>query len=298
MNHYYRLNLYEREEISRYLALGYSYSKIAKGLGRSTSTISREVGKCHHSPQTYRAATGHAQARSRARIPRRKRKIEQDSKLERIIVKYLAKKWSPEQIANQLKILYPEDMTMQVSHETIYAYIYVYPRKHLKRQLLFYLRRKHIYRRSRSKTRSKSYPIQDYISIDQRPLDVNDRKIPGHWEGDLIMGPGNHSAIGTLVERTTRWLLLVKLESHNAATVRKAFTRKFSRLPQEVKRSLTYDQGQEMAQQNCLLKRQRSMFILLIRIRPGSVEPTKTQICWSVIFSRKEQIFQKSHHAN
>ncbi len=249
MKKYQRLSLEEREEISRYLALEYSYRKIACALGRSPSTIQREVRRRNLTRKSYRSLLAHKQAVKRSRVPRKQRKLVKNHKLEHVVVEYLMKKWSPEQIAKQLKILYAEDITMQVSHETIYSYIYVYPRKHLKRQLLFYLRRKHIYRRQRDKKRSKTNPIQDYISIEQRPVEVNDRKVPGHWEGDLIMGPGNRSAIGVLVERSSRWLLLVKLKSHDAETVRKAFTNKFNRIiPRYLKRSLTYDQGQEMAQ--------------------------------------------------
>jgi IS30 family transposase len=170
------------------------------------------------------------------------------------VITYLQKRWSPEQIAKKLRILYSDDMTMHVSHETIYAYVYVHPRQHLRRQLLFYLRRKHKYRRIR-KVRQKTYPIQDYISIEDRPQEITDRKIPGHWEGDLIMGPGNRSALGTLVERTTRWLLLVKIKSHDATSVRHAFTHKFSHLPTRIKHSLTYDHGQEMAQHKAFTQR-------------------------------------------
>ena len=248
MSIYKRLNLSEREELSRYLAMNSSYRQIAHILERSPSTICREVQRRSFKRTSYRAVLAHRQTQRIARTPRKKRKLSSNKKLQQIVIKYLQMRWSPEQIAKKLKILYPDDMTMQVSHETIYAYVYVHPRKHLKRQLLFYLRRKHKYRRIRAKNRQKSYPIQDYISIEDRPNEVTDRKIAGHWEGDLIMGPGNRSAIGTLVERTTRWLLLVKIKSHDATSVRKAFTRKFSHLPDHLKHSLTYDQGQEMAQ--------------------------------------------------
>ena len=139
-------------------------------------------------------------------------------------------------------------MAMRISHESIYAYVYVHPRRHLKRQLLFYLRRKHKRRHVKNKERQKSRPIQDFISIDDRPPEVNARKIAGHWEGDLIMGPLNKSAIGTLVERTTRLTLIVRLKAKDAASARKAFTRKLNRLPDHLKKSLTYDQGQEMAE--------------------------------------------------
>ncbi|MFC1512730.1 IS30 family transposase [bacterium] len=157
-------------------------------------------------------------------------------------------------MAKRLKVLYVDDMNMQISHESIYAYIYVHPRQHLKRQLLYCLRRKHINRRKQNKKRKKTHPIQYLVSIDERPAEVNSRKLAGHWEGDLIMGSLNKSAIGTLVERKTRLTLLVKLIKKDAESVRKAFTRKLMRLPSKLKQSLTYDQGQEMAEHKIFTK--------------------------------------------
>lgn len=248
MNKYQRLSISEREELSRYLAMNYSYRQIGLILGRSPSTICREIHSKSCSRLNYRAVPAHRNAKKTSRIPRRKRKLGTNIRLQEIVMQSLQLRWSPEQIAKNLKMMYPNDMSMHVSHETIYAYIYVHPRKHLKRKLLFYLRRRHKYRRLRDKQRHKPRPIQDFISIEERPSEVNERKIAGHWEGDLIMGPGNASAIGTLVERTTRLTLLVKLKGKDGESVRKAFTRKFSHLPEKLKKSLTYDQGQEMAE--------------------------------------------------
>jgi len=248
MKKYQRLNLAEREEISRSMAISLSYRRIACLLRRSPSTVYREIYRRNFSRSNYRAVVAQRYAQHMARIPRRQRKLETNLKLQKIVTEYLSLRWSPEQIAKRLRLLYPNDMTMHVSHETIYAYVYVHPRRHLKRQLLFYLRRKHKYRRIRNKERRKTCPIQDFISIDDRPPEVNSRKIAGHWEGDLIMGPGNASAIGTLVERSSRITFLAKIKDHDAATVRKAFMYKFSRLPERLKQSLTYDQGQEMAE--------------------------------------------------
>ena len=185
MSIYKRLNLNEREELSRYLAMNFSYRQIARTLERSPSTICREVNRRSFQRSSYRAIPAHRQALRIAQIHRKQRKLSSNKKLRQTVIKYLQRRWSPEQIAKMLRILYPDDVTMQISHETIYAYVYVHPRKHLKRQLLFYLRRKHINRRHRSKTRQKSYPIQDYVSIEDRPKEVTDRKIPGHWEGDF-----------------------------------------------------------------------------------------------------------------
>lgn len=248
MKSYQRLSLSEREEISRYLAMNYTYRQIGVLLQRSPSTICREIQRGSYGRRAYRAIPAHRYAYRMAHIRRKELKLDSNPRLQREVIKYLNLRWAPEQIAKRLKILYPNDMNMHVSHETIYAYIYVHPRMHLKRQLLFYLRRKHKYRRIRDKNRIKSRPIQNIISIDQRPPEVTDRKIAGHWEGDLIVGAGNASAIGTLVERMSRMTLLVKLKARDAATVRKAFTRKFNHLPEHMKRSLTYDQGQEMAE--------------------------------------------------
>lgn len=257
MKKYQRLNLAEREEISRSMAISLSYRKTALLLGRSPSTIYREIYRSNFSRLNYRAVTAQHRARKTAQIPRRKRKLDINIRLQETVIKYLHLRWSPEQIAKHLPLVYPNDMTMRISHEAIYAYVYVHPRRHLKRQLLFYLRRKHKYRRIRNKERRRTQPIQDFISIDERPPEINSRKIAGHWEGDLIMGPGNASSIGTLVERTTRMTFLVKTKGHDATTVRKAFTYKFSHLPGRLKQSLTYDQGQEMAEHKVFTQRTR-----------------------------------------
>jgi IS30 family transposase len=247
MKGYKRFNINEREELSRFLALNYRYRDIAHSLGRNISTISREVTRQGCQAWDYRAVMAQKRAHRKASKPRRKRKLDTNGRLRDVIYQHLAKRWSPEQIVKRLKVLYPADMEMRVSHETIYAYLYVHPRGYLKRRIVKQLRRKHIHRRVQDKERKKSSPIQDYVSIDDRPDEVNSRKIAGHWEGDLIMGPLNQSAIGTLVERTTRLTLLVKLSKKDAASVCEAFTEKFNVLPEKLKKSLTYDQGQEMA---------------------------------------------------
>jgi len=248
MSRYQRLKLAEREDLSRYLAMDYSYRQIANLLNRPASTISREIQMHGFNRLGYRAVLAHVRSRQLAQQPRRKRKIDANPLLKRTITEQLDLRWSPEQIAKRLKVLYPDDMDMQVSHETIYAYLYVHPRGSLKRRMIANLRRKHINRRVKDKKRKKTAPIQDYISIDDRPDAVLGRKIAGHWEGDLIMGALNKSAIGTLVERKTRYTILVKLIQKDSASVREAFTSKFNALPSHIKKSLTYDQGQEMAE--------------------------------------------------
>ncbi len=247
MQKYQRLTMSEREEISRYSIMNYSYRQIAYILERCPSTIYREIYSRGFTQENYRAipAQRHMQV---SRISHRSRKLEQNQKLQQIVVTYLGLRWSPEQIAKRLKILYPNDMSMRVSHETIYAYLYVHPRGHLKHRMIQYLRRKHSHRHIQNRERKRTHALQDFVSIDERPTEVSSRKIAGHWEGDLIMGPMNRSAIGTLVERTTRMTFIVKLKDKDAATVRKAFAHKLNRLPAALKKSLTYDQGQEMAE--------------------------------------------------
>ena len=247
MIRYQRLNFNEREEISRYLVLDYSYRQIAFCLNRSASTISREIKRNRVFRLDYRAILSQHHAQLITHRSSRQRKLEINKELRNFVIEHLQQRWSPEQIAKRLKILYPADMHMRVSHETIYAYLYVHPRGMLKRRLTKQLRRKHINRRVKNKDRQKSYPIQDYVSIDERPVEVNERKIAGHWEGDLIMGALNKSAIGTLVERKTRWTLLVKLYKKDSAAVCEAFSKTINSLPAHLRKSLTYDQGQEMA---------------------------------------------------
>jgi IS30 family transposase len=174
--------------------------------------------------------------------------------LRHYVLEKLDQLWSPEQIAKRLKILYPENMDMQISYESIYSYLYVLPRGALRKELVKCLRYHHINRRIQGKSRQKPCPIQDYISIEERPAEVADRIIPGHWEGDLLMGHNNGSALGTLVERTTRMTFLVQLKAKDATAVREAFAKEFKHLPKGLKRSLTYDQGQEMAEHKLFTK--------------------------------------------
>lgn len=248
MNQYQRLNFREREELSRYLSIGLGYRQIARLANRSPSTIYREILRNGPTRSRYRAIDAQKRARRAAKKPRRVRKLDANQKLQKTVIKYFKLHWSPEQIAKRLKILYPNDITMHISHEAIYAYLYIHPRQHLKRQLVLQLRRSHKERRVKNKVLRRSSPIQDYISIDDRPPEVNARKIAGHWEGDLIKGRRNESAIGTLVERKTRMTFIAKVKDETARSVRQAFARKLNRLPANLKRSLTYDQGKEMAE--------------------------------------------------
>jgi IS30 family transposase len=254
MVQYRRLNLMEREELSRRLAAGSSLRATARALRRAPSTLSRELGRQGASARTYRAVAAHQRACRRARQPRKPRTLAVHDRLRRAVLTLLAQRWSPEQIAHGLPQRYPDDPTMRISHEAIYTYLYVLPRGALKRELARYLRRRHRFRRPR-KVRLCSRPIgQDLVSMEERPAEVADRTVPGHWEGDLLVGHANASALGTLVERTTRFTLLVPLKAKDAVTVRQAFAREVRTLPAQLRRSLTYDQGSEMREHRLFTK--------------------------------------------
>jgi len=245
---YRRLTETEREEISRQLATGRSRRAIAASLGRAPSTIARELARNAATPETYRATVAQARATEQARARRRPRRLDAHPRLRDYVVRRLRQRWSPEQIARRLLIEYPHDTTMRISHETIYTYLYVLPRGALKKELLACLRQPRPQRRPRSRDPERRGKIPDMISIEERPAEVADRSVPGHWEGDLIMGSRNASALGTLVERTTRTVLLVPLEGKTAPEVREAFGREITTLPAALRRSLTYDQGKEMSE--------------------------------------------------
>jgi len=248
MTKYKRLRDLEREEISRMLSQKYSLRDIAKALGRNVSTISREINGGSGNKYVYRAVR--AQNRARRNASRRKigkHKLHDNQELWIYIKRKLRKKWSPRQIAEELKKDYPVDMTMQISPETIYTYIYVLPRGSLKKELISCLRRDHKRRYKQSRGVKCKRDIEDMLSIEERPKEVEDRIIPGHWEGDLIIGKNNRSALGTLVERTSRTTILIPVKNKEAEVVAKAFAREVKKLPKQMKLSMTYDQGREMA---------------------------------------------------
>ena len=250
MKNYKRLSDLEREEISRMLSQKCSFRNIAKAIDRNVSTVSREinVGSCNK--YSYRAVK--AQNRAKRNSSKRKagkHKLKDNQELWSYIRKKLIKKkWSPRQIAEELKKDYPLDMTMRISPEAIYTYIYVLPRGALKKELTACLRRNHKRRHKQSRGVKIERKIEDMLSIEERPKEVEDRIIPGHWEGDLIIGKYNRSALGTLVERTTRTTILIPIKNREAETVAKAFAKEAKKLPQQMKLSMTYDQGREMAQ--------------------------------------------------
>lgn len=248
-----RLNLEERIQIEKYFEKGFSATSIAILLGRHKSTISRELKKTHYN--SYRAFQAHMRS-SRICIDKNygRSKILANQKLLKYIIKHLRKKWSPEQISLSLKKQFPNQKNMQVSHETIYYYVYLHSKKSLKDELIKQLRQKRKTRGSRHTKAVRDVKILDRLSIDERPAEVAGREIPGHWEGDLIVGKDHGSVIGTLVERSSRYVILVHLENKEAETVRKAFEAEFKKLPKLMRKSLTYDNGTEMSQHKLLTK--------------------------------------------
>lgn len=245
---YKQINDAEREQIYKGLLLHKSFEQISIELGRSGSTIGREIfrngGTQGYSPIKSKLRSEHQNRKSHKRQP----KIIVGNELYLEIVKYLRKKWSPRQISHRMKSEYPDTPTMQVSGETIYEFIYVQTRGGLKKELIRYLRQKKKNRKPAKGRSEKRGKIMDMVQIDKRPSEVNNRVVPGHWEGDLIMGKGHQSQIGTLVERKTRYVLLVPLKSKEASEVRKSYGKTFRQFPDSLKKTLTYDQGKEMAE--------------------------------------------------
>ena len=240
------LTLGEREEISRGIVAGQSFRAIAASLDRAASTVSREVNR-NGGRRDYRANHADQAAWQRAHRPKRC-KLVQNRALAGIVAKKLQLNWAPEQIAGWLKRTYPDDENYRVSHETIYRSLYIQARGALKKELLQHLRRKRAMRRSRHHTQKTDDHgrITDAVSISERPASVEDRAVPGHWEGDLISGT-NNSHIATLVERRTRYVMLAKLNGKDTETVINALIRQAHKLPKELYKSLTWDRGKEMA---------------------------------------------------
>jgi len=236
----------EREEISRGLAEGRSVRGLAARLRRAPSTISREIRR-HGGRQRYRAQTADRRAWARGRRPKVCRLATQP-RLRRAVAAKLARQWSPQQIAGWLRATFPSDPDMQVSHETIYRTLFVQSRGVLKRELLQHLRRERRFRHARAARRvgHRQGRIIDAVSIRERPADVADRAVPGHWEGDLLVG-GRSSYVATLVERQSRYVVLVRLPNKETATVVRALAKRVQRLPQGLMTSLTWDRGTELA---------------------------------------------------
>jgi IS30 family transposase len=241
------LALAEREEISRGVTAGQSVRSIARLLRRAPSTVSREIrrngGSC-----SYRASAADQAAWDRAQRPK-PCKLAQNRALARRVAEKLRLEWSPYQVAGWLKRTYPQDGTRQVSHETIYRTLFIQARGALKKELMQHLRRTRAMRRSRHHTQKTPDHgrITETVSIRERPAEAEDRAVPGHWEGDLFFGSHN-SQIATLVERQTRYVMLVKVPSKDSETVIDALIKQSHKLPRELYKSLTWDRGTEMAE--------------------------------------------------
>ena len=241
------LTLAEREDISRGIASGSSIREIARRMNRAASTVSREVAR-HGGRSEYRASEADCEAWGLALRPKQCL-LATHERLRRIVVSKLMLDWSPQQVSGWLKIQYPKDESLRVSHETIYRSLFIQARGVLKKELIGHLRSKRLIRRSQhsSKSGHAQGQIIEAISIRERPAEIEDRAIPGHWEGDLISGTKN-SHIVTLVERHSRYTTLIKIPSKETTVVVAALSRHIRKLPVSLRRSLTWDRGHEMAQ--------------------------------------------------
>ena len=240
------LSLAEREEISRGVVANRSLRSIAASLGRTPSTVSREINR-NGGRRSYRANQADQAAWDRAHRPKTC-KLAGNRALAGIVAEKLQLQWSPWQIAGWLKRTYPDDEAFQVSHETIYRTLFIQARGALKKELLQHLRRTRTMRRSRHHTQKTADHgrISDAVSIRERPAEVEDRAVPGHWEGDLLFG-SNNSQIATLVERYTRYVMIARVKGKDTETVINALIRQAHKLPRELYKSLTWDRGKELA---------------------------------------------------
>jgi IS30 family transposase len=240
------LSLQDREEISRGLSAHCSIRQIARRIGKAASSVSREIRRNGGASQ-YRATRAEVAFWRRARRPKRCL-LAQHKRLRREVIRGLQRCWSPQQIARRLTEEFPGDQTMRVSHETIYRSLFIQSRGVLKKQLLAHLRRQRTLRRTRNASKQVSPQSRlaiEGLSIRERPAEAEDRAVPGHWEGDLICGKHN-SYIATLVERHSRFVMLVKVANKDTLTVTAALAKKMRKLPAELRRSLTWDRGTEL----------------------------------------------------
>ena len=249
---YHHLQPEERATIMLMRDEGHSLRRIARRLGRSPSSISREIrrhgGLRHDSPEPRYDAVMAGRNAIRLRFKsRRSRRLSTDGILFGLVCDLLRLRWSPQQIAGILKRTWPNNMQQTVSHETIYNAIYAQPKGELRRELIACLRQGNSTRKPRSQGKDRRGQITDMVSIHVRPPEVNDRLLPGHWEGDFIKGKNNASAVGVLVERVSRLVLLVKMDGATAASALKGFSEKLNSIAAPMRQSLTYDQGKEMA---------------------------------------------------
>jgi IS30 family transposase len=251
---YRHMNAEERETLSLGLARGHSLKTMAAVLKRAPSTVSRELARNVTRGQPSRACTAHTLATGRASQPRRPRKL-LDPWLWQYVKTHLGQGCSPEQIAGRLQRAYPDDMGKQLSTEAIYAALYVLPRGTLRSELLAALRQARKARRPRARGTDRRGQIPHMTPMAERPAEVATRTVPGHWEGDLIKGARKGSAVGTLVERTTRLVILARMEGTDATSARQGVTKKLRHVPALLRKTLTYDRGKEMAEHERLAQR-------------------------------------------
>ncbi|MDR3548525.1 MAG: IS30 family transposase [Candidatus Pacebacteria bacterium] len=252
---YTHITFEEREQIGLLRAAYWKPVDIARELGRDPKTIRRELKRSKPWCNGYVPSKAHHDARKKKKIPRTPKKLDH-APLWKLVQKKLRTRWSPEQIAVWLKRTYAETH-MQVSHESIYTYIYALPRGALRKELISYLRKGSRGRQRRHQTRDNRGKLPNMVSIHERPKETEDRTVPGHWESDLIVGKDHKSAIATLVERTTRMTILVPLKEKTAPAVRKALAKEVKHLPKEAFRSITHDRGSEMAEHELFTKETR-----------------------------------------
>lgn len=248
---YSHLRIEERAVIMVLIDQGIKIRVIAQRLERAPSTISRELNR-NRRQGAYRATVAHQKMVKRRRQP--SFKLLTNAPLWLLIQQLIRHGWSPQQISGRLMAHYPDKAGNQVSHETIYRTIYALPRGDLRQEMIKALRQKHKNRRPRSAGANRKGPLKNTVSIDQRPSEVDDRQLPGHWEGDLIKGAFNRSAVGTLVERKTRLVALVKMAGCDAESALRGFRHEFKRVPPDLRQTLTYDRGSEMALHEKLAK--------------------------------------------
>lgn len=242
-----RLTSYDRERIAFLLQDDWKPAQIAGNLGRHRSVITREIQRNQCSEKRYSAYMAQQSCNQRAGSRRKHRhKLRANPELWQLVKKKLNLKWSPQQISGHLKRSYAHRPDMQISHEAIYHFIFILPRGGLKKSLLKCLRQQKAKRGRRNSDSGERNQIPNMVSIHDRPEEIEGRQIPGHWEGDLIMGKNNQSALGTLVERTMRITLLVPLDYRTSDYICMSFANKLSDLPERLRKSMTYDQGREL----------------------------------------------------
>ncbi len=257
---YVQLSIEERAMIQTQLQMGLNPAAIALGLKRSASTLSRELRRNGWKPLPdyrgrgrprvaggYRADDAQRRARCCSVKPRVERRLREGSQLWNRVLGYLKAGYSPEQIAGTLALVHAETPSLRVSHETIYTAIYAMPRGELRTEVIAWLRFGHAKRRPRTRGKDRRHRLTDMVSIRDRPPEIDERLIPGHWEGDLLKGAYNRSAVGTLVERTTLFTVLSKMDGISAEAALHGFSRVLNRIDAQTRLSLTYDQGREMA---------------------------------------------------